>query len=233
MGVALLQNRVTNHGPWIRDLRIEGIYGRLHPCHTRMCRLEDVPSRDRPSCWTNWGGGSVAWSLLCPLRTPTTQPVTGTQTVSFDGPTVGSIHRFGRDWSCMVVAAGKTRIEPLATKHRPEYWARFRIDRFVNEAQTLSHLQHPNIVPVHELGQLEDGRYYFTMKEVKGQPLSENYSASSRGVFESSLGKLERRMEPSAVDGRLYSHLCSGGVRAQSRCDSPRPQTGKYLDWGL
>jgi eukaryotic-like serine/threonine-protein kinase len=43
------------------------------------------------------------------------------------------------------------------------------IARFIEEAQICAQLQHPNIVPVHELGALPDGRFYFTMKEVKGQ----------------------------------------------------------------
>ena len=45
--------------------------------------------------------------------------------------------------------------------------------RFIEEAQIGAQLQHPNIVPVHELGKLDDGRLYFTMKEVKGRPFGE------------------------------------------------------------
>lgn len=45
--------------------------------------------------------------------------------------------------------------------------------RFVEEAQCSAQLQHPGIVPVHELGTLPDGRVYFTMREVRGQTLTE------------------------------------------------------------
>ena len=45
--------------------------------------------------------------------------------------------------------------------------------RFIQEAQCSAQLQHPGIVPVHELGRLPDGRFYFTMAEVKGRTLSE------------------------------------------------------------
>lgn len=41
--------------------------------------------------------------------------------------------------------------------------------RFIEEAQATAQLQHPSIVPVYDLGRLEDGRLWFTMKEVKGQ----------------------------------------------------------------
>jgi tRNA A-37 threonylcarbamoyl transferase component Bud32/tetratricopeptide (TPR) repeat protein len=45
--------------------------------------------------------------------------------------------------------------------------------RFVEEAQLTSQLQHPNIPPVHEVGELPDGRRYFVMKWVQGHTLSE------------------------------------------------------------
>lgn len=47
------------------------------------------------------------------------------------------------------------------------------VKRFVEEAQATAQLQHPGIVPVHELGELEDGRRYFTMKEVRGSTLKQ------------------------------------------------------------
>ncbi len=45
--------------------------------------------------------------------------------------------------------------------------------RFVEEAQVGGQLQHPGVVPVHELGRLEDGRPFFAMKLVKGRTLAE------------------------------------------------------------
>ncbi|MHC4777455.1 MAG: protein kinase domain-containing protein [Planctomycetota bacterium] len=45
------------------------------------------------------------------------------------------------------------------------------IERFVEEAQVTGQLEHPNIVPVHELGLNHEGRVYFTMKLVKGDAL--------------------------------------------------------------
>ena len=43
------------------------------------------------------------------------------------------------------------------------------VARFFEEAQTTAQLQHPGIVPIHDLGTLPDGRVWFTMKEVTGQ----------------------------------------------------------------
>lgn len=48
-----------------------------------------------------------------------------------------------------------------------------QLARFIEEAQITAQLEHPGIVPIHECGRLSDGRYYFTMKEIKGQSLSE------------------------------------------------------------
>ncbi len=46
------------------------------------------------------------------------------------------------------------------------------LHRFVEEAQIAGQLQHPGVVPVYEIGRLEDRRPYFAMKLVKGQTLT-------------------------------------------------------------
>ncbi len=44
-----------------------------------------------------------------------------------------------------------------------------RLARFLREARLTARLQHPAIVPVHDLGLLPDGTAFFTMQEVSGQ----------------------------------------------------------------
>jgi serine/threonine protein kinase len=57
---------------------------------------------------------------------------------------------------------------------RPEYQDRLDArQRFLEEVQIAGQLQHPGIVPVHELGNLPDGRPFFTMKLVRGRTLAE------------------------------------------------------------
>ncbi len=46
------------------------------------------------------------------------------------------------------------------------------IEQFAEEAQITAQLEHPNIIPVHDMGVLNDGNIYFTMKMVGGEPLS-------------------------------------------------------------
>lgn len=45
--------------------------------------------------------------------------------------------------------------------------------RFLREARVTAMLQHPNTVPVYELGRDMNGKYYFTMKRVVGDTLRE------------------------------------------------------------
>ena len=44
-------------------------------------------------------------------------------------------------------------------------------DRFLAEVRITASLQHPGVVPIHEGGELPDGRLWFTMKEVRGRTL--------------------------------------------------------------
>ncbi len=58
------------------------------------------------------------------------------------------------------------------------------LTRFLEEAQATAQLQHPNIVPIHDIGTLPNGRVWFTMKEVRGRTLgavaAEIHRASDR-----------------------------------------------------
>jgi eukaryotic-like serine/threonine-protein kinase len=53
----------------------------------------------------------------------------------------------------------------------------------VNEARILARLEHPGIVPVHDFGELPDGRLFYAMKRVKGDRL-DRWMASSRDLSE-------------------------------------------------
>jgi serine/threonine protein kinase len=53
--------------------------------------------------------------------------------------------------------------------------------RFEQEARINGVLQHPSIVPVHNLGRLPDGRLYFTMKLIQGRTLADLLAANGAG----------------------------------------------------
>jgi formylglycine-generating enzyme required for sulfatase activity/serine/threonine protein kinase len=54
------------------------------------------------------------------------------------------------------------------------------LGRFLEEAQITSQLEHPGIVPVHELGLDEHGRVYFTMRLVAGRDLEQIFELVRR-----------------------------------------------------
>ena len=52
------------------------------------------------------------------------------------------------------------------------------IERMRREAHIIARLEHPGIVPVHDLGTLPDGRIYYVMKYVRGKRLDEYVDTS-------------------------------------------------------
>jgi serine/threonine-protein kinase len=67
-------------------------------------------------------------------------------------------------------AVDRNLLRPVALKRLAKELAitPFYRDGFIAEAQMTGQLEHPNIVPVHELGVSEEGVPYFTMKLVQG-----------------------------------------------------------------
>ena len=84
--------------------------------------------------------------------------------------------------------------------------------RFIEEARIAGQLQHPGVVPVYELGILDDRRPYFSMKLVKGQTLA---------------ALLDARTDP-ADDRPIPQHfrvgLPDGRLRSRTRRHPPRPE---------
>lgn len=110
--------------------------------------------------------------------------------------------------------------------------------RFYQEARVLGQLEHPNIVPVHDLGSDENGQPFYTMKLVQGSTLNEI------------LGQL-REGNPDALEKYPLNHLltifqkiCDAVAFAHSRGIIHRDlkphniMVGEFgevlvMDWGL
>lgn len=71
--------------------------------------------------------------------------------------------------------------------------------RMTQEARILARLEHPSIVPVHDVGTLPDGRVFYTMKFVEGRRLDEVFRE------ESSLPALLRIFQ-SICDAVAFAH---------------------------
>jgi len=110
--------------------------------------------------------------------------------------------------------------------------------RFVHEAQVTGQIEHPNIVPVHEIGADPEGRPYFVMKLVHGRSLSQVLFDLRKGDLDTMREfTLERLLE-------IFIEICQAVAFAHSRGVLHRDlkpsnvMVGEYgevllMDWGL
>ena len=128
-----------------------------------------------------------------------------------------------------------TRREVAMKRMLPETAANpARRARFVEEAQVTAQLEHPNIVPVHELGRDSDGNVYYTMKRVRGRALSEILQALREGTETHALSAL-LQIFLKACDAVGFAH--SRGVLHRDLKPS-NIMVGDFgevlvMDWGL
>lgn len=105
------------------------------------------------------------------------------------------------------------------------------LERFLREARLTGQLEHPNIIPVYEVGRRPDGSLYYTMKRVRGHTLAETLAAC-RGLRD------RLKLLPHYLD------LCQAIAYAHSRGVIHRDiKTGNVmlgefgetvvLDWGI
>src|SRR6266852_2355710 len=94
-------------------------------------------------------------------------------------------------------------------------------NRLIREARVLARLEHPGIVPVHDVGTLADGRVFYTMKFVGGQRL-DDYVGSVASVpdrlriflricdavaFAHARGVLHRDLKPANIMVELFGEV--------------------------
>ncbi|MGK0200433.1 MAG: serine/threonine protein kinase, partial [Yoonia sp.] len=106
--------------------------------------------------------------------------------------------------------------------------------RFLEEAQITGQLEHPNIVPIHELGQDEDGNLYFTMKLVKGRSLDELIWENKTGQRANSLTQF-LSMFLKICDAIAFAHAKGVIHRDLKPANVMIGDFGEVLvmDWGL
>jgi serine/threonine protein kinase len=116
--------------------------------------------------------------------------------------------------------------------------SKFFTERFLAEAQTTGQLEHPNIVPIHDLGTFPDGKQFFTMKFVKGDTLSAVFRHLSGGdpqtIEKYSLPRLLAIFQQIA-NGLSFAHA-RGVIHRDLKPDNIMlGEFGEVLvmDWGL
>ncbi|MBU0551539.1 serine/threonine protein kinase [Myxococcota bacterium] len=82
---------------------------------------------------------------------------------------LGQIGRGGEGEVLKAIDHDIGRIVALKRMRGPQKMA--SVVRFVEEIRTTGRLEHPNIVPVHDVGVDEEGNYYFIMKFIDGETL--------------------------------------------------------------
>jgi len=110
--------------------------------------------------------------------------------------------------------------------------------RFVDEIRTVGRLEHPNIVPVHDVGVDDDGRYFFVMKYVEGETLEQIIRKLSMGDVEyHRIYTMERRVEImiSVLNALEYAHA-HGVIHRDVK--PANVMVGRYgevvlMDWGI
>jgi serine/threonine protein kinase len=108
------------------------------------------------------------------------------------------------------------------------------LERFIEEAQITGQLDHPGVVPVHELGLDASGRAYFTMRLVRGRTADEIFAAArERADGWTPTRALDVLLK--VCDTLAYAH--SKGVVHRDLKPS-NVMVGKYgevyvMDWGL
>lgn len=118
------------------------------------------------------------------------------------------------------------------TMHARTYEHLILVHGFLREAQVTGQLDHPNIVPIHELGRDETGQLYFTMKLVQGQSLKTIIGGAPATDHDRLVNLLE-----------IFVKVCDALSFAHSRgvihCDikSANVMVGAYgqvylMDWG-
>ncbi|MBX3474738.1 MAG: protein kinase [Planctomycetes bacterium] len=114
------------------------------------------------------------------------------------------------------------------------------VERFLREAKVTGQLEHPNIVPVYEIGSREDGRVFYTMKLVRGKTLASRLKAIQTDETLDAHEKLVHRLK--LLDA--FHDVCNAIAYAHSRHVIHRDlkpaniMLGEYgetlvLDWGL
>ncbi|HEU0032208.1 MAG TPA: serine/threonine-protein kinase [Kofleriaceae bacterium] len=107
------------------------------------------------------------------------------------------------------------------------------VDRFVQEAQAVNQIGHPNIVDVFSLGELPDGRAYFVMELLRGEDLKARLKRGPLDLAETCdiLDGIARALEAAHAKGIVHRDLKPDNVYLHQV--ESGPLMVKLLDFGI
>lgn len=125
---------------------------------------------------------------------------------------------------------------PVAIKVLGAAWAsdELAIQRFLREARTASNIGHPNIVMVHDMGRLDDGRPYLVMELLCGTSLADlldSYARLPPERVSSIIAELASALD--AVHAKRIIHRDIKPENVLLVDADPEPPKPKLLDFGL
>jgi serine/threonine-protein kinase len=129
------------------------------------------------------------------------------------------------------VIGKKVAIKVLARQYsaQPEM-----VSRFVAEARAVNQIRHRNIIDIFSFGQLEDGRHYYVMEHLDGEPLDQVMAASGRlplPVTIQVLRALARALDAAHAKGIVHRDLKPENIFYVQEADGT--SFPKLLDFGI
>lgn len=105
------------------------------------------------------------------------------------------------------------------------------VARFLREARITGRLQHPSIIPVHEIGVRDDGALYYTMKLVRGQTLRQAIKAST--TLEARMALLPHFLDLCQAIAYAHAHgVIHRDIKPSNVMIGEFGET-QVIDWGL
>ncbi|NVB37602.1 serine/threonine protein kinase [Pseudenhygromyxa sp. WMMC2535] len=127
----------------------------------------------------------------------------------------------------------KVAVKRLLDEHDPH-----AVARFVDEVRTVGKLEHPNIVPIHDVGVDDEGGLFFVMKYIEGETLAEVIARLAAGDPEAHASfSFERRLDIFAGVLRALQYAHDRGL-VHRDIKPENIMIGRFgevllMDWGI